>query len=256
MGNWRIKLVLLFTILNIIGIFAIIPYSLTLMGNQSVPGDSPISLIIIINSTIQVFYMFVLILVGLRLQNRTGLNAPLLNGIVYPKTRVHISKKWLINSIVGAFIGSLMIILLDLFVFSPLIEAPMDQLPSPNWWQGLLASLYGGITEELMLRLFGMTFIVWLLARITKKEKDNIPNSFYYVAIFLVAILFGLGHLPATIQVFGDLSTIIVIRALLLNGLLGLWFGYLYWRKGLEYAMIAHISADIFLHVLFASILY
>ena len=36
--------------------------------------------------------MFVLILVGLRLQNRTGLNAPLLNGIVYPKTRVHISK--------------------------------------------------------------------------------------------------------------------------------------------------------------------
>lgn len=256
MGNWRIKLVLLFTILNIIGIFAIIPYSLTLMGNQSVPGDSPISFIIIINSTIQVLYMFVLILVGLRLQNRTGLNAPLLNGIVYPKTRVHISKKWLINSIVGAFIGSLMIILLDLFVFSPLIEAPMDQLPSPNWWQGLLASLYGGITEELMLRLFGMTFIVWLLARITKKEKDNIPNSFYYVAIFLVAILFGLGHLPATIQVFGGLSTIIVIRALVLNGLLGLWFGYLYWRKGLEYAMIAHISADIFLHVLFASILY
>ncbi|WP_285400391.1 CPBP family intramembrane glutamic endopeptidase [Lysinibacillus sp. fls2-241-R2A-57] len=132
----------------------------------------------------------------------------------------------------------------------------MNQVPSPNWWQGLLASLYGGFTEEIMLRLFGMTFIVWLLAWITKKEKDNIPNSFYYVAIFLVAIIFGLGHLPATIQVFGDLSTIIVIRALVLNGLLGLWFGYLYWRKGLEYAMIAHMSADIFLHVLFASILY
>lgn len=256
MGKWRIKLVLLFTILNTIGIFAIIPYEITLMGDQSVPGDIPTSLIVIINSTFQVLYMFVLILVGLRLQNRTGLNAPLLNGIVYPKTRVHISKKWLINSIVGALIGSVIIILLDLFVFSPLIGAPMDQLPSPNWWQGLLASLYGGFTEEIMLRLFGMTFIVWLLAWITKKEKDNIPNSFYYVAIFLVAIIFGLGHLPATIQVFGDLSTIIVIRALVLNGLLGLWFGYLYWRKGLEYAMIAHMSADIFLHVLFASILY
>lgn len=256
MGNWRIKLVLLFTILNTIGIFAIIPYVITLMGDQSVPGDIPTSLIVIINSTFQALYMFVMILVGLRLQNRIGLNAPLLNGIVYPKTRVHISKKWLINSIVVALIGSVVIILLDLFVFIPLIGAPVDQLSSPNWWQGLLASIYGGFTEEIMLRLFGMTFVVWLLARITKKEKDNIPNSFYYVAIFLVAIIFGLGHLPATIQVFGDLSTIIVIRALVLNGLLGLWFGYLYWRKGLEYAMIAHMSADIFLHVIFSSILY
>ena len=105
-----------------------------------------------------------------------------------------------------------------------------------------------------MLRLFGMTFIVWLLAKITRKNKSNIPNSFYYVAIFIAAIIFGLGHLPATMEVFGELSAILVIRALVLNGLLGLWFGYLYWKKGLEYAIIAHISADIFIHVLFALI--
>ncbi|ARJ39335.1 hypothetical protein SporoP8_10900 [Sporosarcina ureae] len=255
MGNWRIKLVLLFTILNTIGIFAIIPYQMALMGNQPVPGNIPTSLIVTINSTVQVLYMFVLILVGLRLQNRTGLTTPLLNGMVYPKTRVHISKKWVLNSVVIALIGSVIIILLDLFVFSPMIGAPMNQLPSPNWWQGLLASIYGGISEEIMLRLFGMTFIVWLLARITRKEKEGIPDSFYYVAIFLTAIIFGLGHLPATIQIFGELSTIIVIRALVLNGLLGLWFGYLYWKKGLEYAMIAHMSVDIFLHVIFASII-
>ena len=255
MGNWRMKLVLLLTVINTIGIFAIIPYQLALMGNQLVPGNLPTSWIVSINSTVQVLYMFVLILVGLRLQRRTGLSTPLLNGIVYPETRVHISKKWLITSIVVALIGSVMIILLDLFVFSPLIGEPMHQLSSPNWWQGLLASLYGGITEEIMLRLFGMTFIVWLLARITRKEKENIPTSFYFIAIFVTAIIFGLGHLPATMQVFGELSTIIVIRALVLNGLLGLWFGYLYWKKGLEYAMIAHMSADIFLHVLFVSIL-
>lgn len=256
MGSWRIKLVLLFTILNTIGIFAIIPYEITLMGNQSVPGDIPTSLIIIINSTVQVLYMFVMILVGLRLQNRTGLNTSILNGIVYPKTRAHISKKWLINSIIGALIGSFIIIFLDIFIFSPLIGAPMDQLPSPNWCQGLLASVYGGVTEEIMLRLFGMTLIVWLLAWITKKQKEDIPDSFYYIAIFLAAILFGLGHFPAAAQAFGELSIVIVIRTLVLNGLLGLWFGYLYWKKGLEYAIIAHMSADIFLHVLILPILY
>jgi len=46
-GKWRIKLVLLFTILNTIGIFAIIPYEITLIGGQSVPGDIPTSLIVI-----------------------------------------------------------------------------------------------------------------------------------------------------------------------------------------------------------------
>jgi len=91
---------------------------------------------------------------------------------------------------------------------------PNDQTTITIWWQGLLAMFYGGITEELMVRLFGMTLIVWLLTRITKKEKKEIPDIFYYIAIFLTAILFGLGHLPATIQVFGELTSIIVTRAL------------------------------------------
>src|SRR5690625_1171769 len=256
MGNWRIKLVLLLTILSAIGIFAIIPYEITLMSNQSKPGDIPTSLIVMINSTFQILYIFVMILVGLRLQNRTGLNAPILNGLVYPKMRVHMSKKWLTISIVAALVGSVIIFLIDVLIFNPIMKAPINQVPSPNLWQGLLASIYGGFTEEIMLRLFGMTLMVWLLAWITKKEKGNIPNSFYYIAIFLTAILFGLGHLPATIQIFGELSTIIVTRAIVLNGLLGLWFGYLYWRKGLEYAIIAHISADFFIHVLFMQMFY
>ena len=250
MGKWRMKLVWLITALNILGVFAVIPYSIALVGDQSQLIDIPISAVMVINSTVQVVYMFVLILIGLRLQNRTGLNAALLNGIAYPEQRVHISKKWVLISVAVSLIGSTIVILLDVFVFSPLMGAPASQTLSPSWWQGLLASLYGGITEELLLRLFGMTLVVWILARIAKKQEDDIPNGFYYAAIFIVAILFGLGHLPATLQVFGELSTVLVIRALVLNGLLGVWFGYLYWRKGLEYAMIAHLSADIFLHVL------
>src|SRR5699024_738673 len=177
-----------------------------------------------------------------------------LESLVYERKLQHFSKKWLIISISITFILSLLTILLDLFVFSSIIETPEEQITI--WWQGLLAMFYGGITEELMVRLFGMTLIVWLLARITKKEKEEIPNSFYYTAIFLTAILFGLGHLPAAIQIFGELSTIIVARILVLNGLLGIWFGYLYWRKGLEYAIIAHMSADIFIHVLFMQMFY
>jgi membrane protease YdiL (CAAX protease family) len=41
-----------------------------------------------------------------------------------------------------------------------------------------------------------------------------------------------------------------VTRIILLNALGGIVFGCLYWKKGLEAAIIAHFSADIVLHVL------
>jgi len=46
------------------------------------------------------------------------------------------------------------------------------------------------------------------------------------------------------------LNPLFITRALLLNGLGGLAFGWLYWKQGLESAMIAHFSADIVLHVI------
>jgi hypothetical protein len=38
------------------------------------------------------------------------------------------------------------------------------------------------------------------------------------------------------------------VRAILLNGVVGVATGYLYWRYGLEAAILAHFSADIVLH--------
>ncbi len=42
----------------------------------------------------------------------------------------------------------------------------------------------------------------------------------------------------------------VVAQVLVANGLLGLVFGWLYWRDGLESAMVAHFSTDIILHVI------
>jgi len=46
------------------------------------------------------------------------------------------------------------------------------------------------------------------------------------------------------------LTPLVVLRAVVLNGVVGVACGWLYWRKGLEMAMAAHFSADIVLHVL------
>jgi len=43
------------------------------------------------------------------------------------------------------------------------------------------------------------------------------------------------------------------VRAIVLNGLVGVIAGWLYWRRGLESAMVAHFCADLVVHVALAT---
>ena len=65
----------------------------------------------------------------------------------------------------------------------------------------------------------------------------------------MAGLLFGAGHLPAAVELWG-LSPIVVFRTIILNAVAALAFGWLYWRRGIEMAMLGHFSADIVLHVL------
>ncbi|PKL71234.1 MAG: CPBP family intramembrane metalloprotease, partial [Methanobacteriales archaeon HGW-Methanobacteriales-2] len=51
------------------------------------------------------------------------------------------------------------------------------------------------------------------------------------------------------------ITPMVIARAIVLNGIGAIIFGWLYWKKGLESAMISHFSADIVLHVMFPLIL-
>ena len=46
------------------------------------------------------------------------------------------------------------------------------------------------------------------------------------------------------------LTPALITRTIVLNSLAGIAFGWLYWRRGLEAAMLAHFSTDIVLHVI------
>ena len=71
-----------------------------------------------------------------------------------------------------------------------------------------------------------------------------------WVAIVLAAVLFGLAHLPATQAIGLPMSVLVISRTIVLNGIGGVAFGWLYCKHGLESAMIAHFSADIVVHVI------
>jgi len=252
--NWKLFTVLV--ILGVIGALGLIPYELEMYDPTELPADVEELdewTVVTINLLSQTFLVAVAVFFGMLTLKRTGLRAPFIEAFVAKEKMPAVSGKWLGLAISISFVGSLFVLRLDKHIFMPQLNLPDSMDLSMTWWHGLLAMLYGGITEELLVRFFMMGLIVWLLAVIFRKQAGEIPPIFYYVAIFLAAIIFGIGHLPATAQLFGGLDTLLIVRALLLNGLLGLWFGFLYYRKGLEYAIIAHMSADLFVHVILAT---
>ena len=257
--NWNIFFVLLAA--SVVGVVAVIPYALATQGSTLSELALPIPTWLLI--TLQILQNAVLfavvIFVGLQAANRVGLGLPVLEAKLQGEPVGQRIKAFLLPSILLGIIGSALVILLDVLIFNPLIMAELgdkaatlnQEALQPAAWKGLLASFYGGISEEVLLRLGLMSVMVWL-GRFISKTADGSPTlTVLWAANILAAILFGIGHLPATAALF-PLTPLVILRAITLNGLIGIAFGYLYFRHGLESAMLSHFTADLVLHVLLA----
>ncbi len=250
--NWKMYFILLSA--SVLSILAIMPYILTLQGDILRETPLPFPLVILIIVTQSALLFAVLTFIGLKLSNKLGFQIPIIEKIV-AKEKIDFNVKSIIKTsvLLGTLTG-VVIVLLDFIFFQFGLESLFKTISVPIW-QGFLASFYGGISEEIVMRLFFMTFIVWLISKITKPKGKIIENNLLvWTSIFIAALLFGIGHLPITSELT-TLTPLVISRALLLNGIGGVVFGWLYWKKGLESAMIAHFSADIILHVLLPFIL-
>lgn len=255
--DWRVFLMLLGA--ATFGLITIIPYSLALQAGapeQTLP--MPLPLLAAIQIAVQILMFAVLIAIGLFFANRIGLGTPILEAWVRGESVASRVRAILPISVILGLIASLLILALDLYVFGPALEAELgsrgaalsgERSAAPAAWQGFLASFYGGINEEILLRLGLMSFVAWL-GRFLGKTADGRPAvAVFWTANLLAAVLFGLGHLPVT-SLIVPLTPLVILRAVLLNGIGGVAFGYLYFTRGLESAMISHFTADLILHVL------
>lgn len=100
-------------------------------------------------------------------------------------------------------------------------------------------ALYGGLTEEILLRWGLLSLIAWLLVKL---RLEVTPAK--WVAVILAALIFAAGHLPA-LALVADPSMLLIVRTLLLNAIGGLAFGALFVRYNLEAAMVAHMATHL-----------
>lgn len=105
--------------------------------------------------------------------------------------------------------------------------------------------LYGGVIEEVMLRLFFMSLLAFLGWKLFCRTKEVVPTGVLIAANILAALAFAAAHLPATLQTFGTLTPMLLLRCFLLDGAFGLLFGRLYRNHGIQYAMLAHMLLHI-----------
>lgn len=136
-----------------------------------------------------------------------------------------------------------------------LLAAVIDQASAPLWqttnlaiptlldsagpMQLIFGGLYGGLTEEIMLRWGVLSLLFWALAKALPRR------AALWIAVIAAAFLFAAAHLPAVLASGAELTPALLVRILGLNAALGIIYGMLYFRKSLGAAMAAHVGTHL-----------
>ena len=248
--DWKVFAVLLAA--GLLGVLAVMPLAIGMVesGSFGPAGVPPIPwpLIVALALVQNGILLSVIILAGMVLSERVGLRMALIRAWARGVPGPAPGSILLPGLGVGAVTG-VVLVGIEAAFFLRHLPASMQALFDMPLWKRLLGGvIYGGITEELFMRLFLLSLVAWLLGRRWKTPAGMPAAGAFWVAILGVAVLFGLGHLPATAAVT-PLTPLLVVRALVLNGVAGVAFGYLYWKRGLEAAMAAHMGAHLVLQV-------
>lgn len=190
-----------------------------------------VGMVVVISVIQTAIYVLPCCFFGYILADKTGLWKP----IAFEKEKV--VRTLLISAVIGILFS------LDYWTFGAVIPGIREAADAGMTLYGVIASvLYGGIVEEIMLRLFVLSLIAFLIWKLffRKYGREHIPTGVFVTGNITAALLFAAGHLPATLLTFGELTPLILFRCFLLNGGFGLVFGRIYRKYGLGYAMLSH----------------
>ncbi|MCP5494817.1 MAG: CPBP family intramembrane metalloprotease [Leptospiraceae bacterium] len=242
----KIKIGLILFILGFIGVLSLLSSEFPM---DQVPkevlekySEQTLVLLSLINPTI---LLAISVLIGTVLYEKVELAVPLISSILKRENWKDILFVQLKFGLTGGVIAGLGILAISMIFTANLPKEFLElgEKLKPSLFTRLF---YGGFTEEILLRFGLMTFVVWVVFKIHKK----LSPSVYWIGIVLATLFFAVGHFPVVFQAVGTPSLGLLVYVLLGNSLGGFVFGWLYWKKGLESAFVAHL----FTHVVMLTI--
>lgn len=186
----------------------------------------------------------VTVVVGVVLNPKIGLSAPAAEALAQGRPWMPALRPQVLPGLIGGLLGAAAI------TGSWAVAKPFLPLAFVTRAEGFNRLLpiwtrlfYGGITEELLLRWGFMAFLVWALWKLGRKSA---PGDMSFIAgIVISSLMFGAGHLPIAVALAGGASLPLVAYVLVANASFGIIAGYLFWKRGLEAAIIAHMVAHV-----------
>jgi hypothetical protein len=168
-------------------------------------------------------------------------------------TTISVRQRLLIPAFVGAILG----------VFFVLADAMMSRfhtlgpMPHPPFPTSVVASASAGIGEELIFRLFFISFWVWLVSDVVLRRKWR--NQIFWIVAVGSAFAFALAHVPSIMFLFGmksigDVPLALMSEILLLNGVLSIIAAYYFKTYGFLSAVSVHFWADVVWHVIWGAL--
>ena len=212
----------------------------SLLPAQQLPASKPV--IALVSAAIALVLYGGLGFLGLKLSQKLGF-ADLWDPKVSNKQR------FLLPALIGICLGIFFIIADAIF---SQFQA-LGPLPHPPFPTSLAASAAAGIGEELIFRLFFISFGVWLISYVLLKGKWQ--NQIFWIVAVLSALAFALGHLPSMMllldfKTVGEIPPALMSEIILLNGVLSLFAAYYFRKFGFLAAVGIHFWADVVWHVI------
>lgn len=162
---------------------------------------------------------------------------------VYARNRVELTaaptaKRLLLAIPLGILAGAITLAILPL---AGLQSRIVREAAIPMWKRWIIA-FDSGILEELVFRLFVMTVVAWAISHVASKKVA------IWTGILIAALAFGAAHLPRWMAL--NSSPALLVAVMLVNGAIAIFLGLVYWKWGIEAAIVAHFAADVTAHVI------
>ncbi len=240
--NRKVKLGITLFFIGFIGILSTLTMDLVFPEKIQIVIDKMFTpwefkLISLINPTI---LLLIFVIIGTIIYDKVNFKLPIIESFISKKIKVSEKNEILKYGIIGGVISGILMTLISV-IFTPFLPIEFIEI-GEKFKPGIITKfLYGGLTEEILIRFGLMTLITWIIFKITGKLNPII----YWIGIIISAIAFGFGHLPLVYTLIETPKTELLLYIILGNSVGGIIFGWLYWKKGLETAMIAHIFAHI-----------
>jgi membrane protease YdiL (CAAX protease family) len=239
--NKKLKLGLALFVIGLAGILSMLTVTIPFDSFpkeilEKIPPET-LKFIVLINPTI---FLMIAVIVGTILYDKVGLTVPSISSVLKMEEA---KTKFMDQLKFGALLGLLVGILTTLvgLIFKSSIPQEFIEVGNKLKITILARFAYGGLTEEILMRFGFMTLVVWIVFKIIKK----LDNSTYWIGIILASILFAVGHFPVVFHAVPHPTILLLMYVLVGNSIAGLFFGWLYWKKGLEAAFIGHIFAHV-----------